>query len=92
MVCAFSPTGKTLLSGSWDNHICVWDFRGANDWRQSSPACLAELRDHQNTVWDIAFNPSNCGEQFASASADGTVRIWDSPEFEEEEEEGSRFK
>lgn len=32
------------------------------------------LEGHQGTVWQVVFSPS--GERIASASADGTIRLW----------------
>lgn len=57
-------------------------------WDPLTMRCTAELRGHEplsemdiysgrsrkSQVYDLALSP--CGEKFASASADGTVRIW----------------
>src|SRR5207244_790054 len=35
------------------------------------------LRDHGWAIFDVAFNPNPEVSLLASASADGTIRIWD---------------
>jgi WD40 repeat protein len=42
---------------------------------------LGQLFGHTNWVWDVEFSPS--GEILASASADGTIRLWDPEAFTE---------
>lgn len=44
------------------------------DPAQQAPADPRILTGHSNMVWDVAFDPT--GNQIVSASADGTVRIW----------------
>jgi WD40 repeat protein len=41
-----------------------------SDWN----ACLQTPEGHSNAVWSVAFSPDD--QQLASASDDGTVKIW----------------
>jgi WD40 repeat protein len=66
---AFSPDGKTLVSGSRDHTVRVWD---ADSGEQ-----LANLRGHLGQVAEVAFLP---GGRIVSAPADLTkedgVKVW----------------
>ena len=61
---AFSPDGKTLASGSWDNTIILWDVSN----RQSPVQLGAPLSGHGIVVDSVAFSPD--GKTLASGSAD----------------------
>jgi WD40 repeat protein len=63
---AVSPDGKTLVSGSWDGTVKVWDV-AANRERQTFPALVSKLSA-------LAISPT--GETFATA-ADQTVCVWE---------------
>ncbi|NET06274.1 MAG: hypothetical protein F6K16_16540 [Symploca sp. SIO2B6] len=64
---AFSPDSKTIVSGSWDGTIRLWDSSG-------NPIA-PPLRGHQDEVRSVAF--SSDGKTIVSGSDDGTIRLWD---------------
>ncbi|KAG2740990.1 WD40 repeat-like protein [Suillus brevipes Sb2] len=63
---AWSPDGKTLISGSHDHSIRTWNTK---TWKQ-----LAVLNEHTGVVTGVAISPN--GRILASASLDNTVRFW----------------
>ncbi|NJS41979.1 hypothetical protein HC766_06885 [Candidatus Gracilibacteria bacterium] len=63
---AFSPDNQTLVSGSWDCTIRLWEI--------STGQCFKILRGHTDPVAAVAFSPD--GSAIASASYDCTVRLW----------------
>jgi WD40 repeat protein len=64
---AFSPDGKQLASGSWDETVRLWDT--------AAGTLLQILEGHSSPVESVAFSPD--GKQLASGSCDKTVRLWD---------------
>jgi WD40 repeat protein len=63
---AFSLDGQTLVSGSSDETVRLWDLSG-----RSAPIVLS---GHEETVFAVAFSPD--GQTVVSGSWDDTIRIW----------------
>lgn len=70
---AFSPDGKVLASTGADGVIVLWDMTQPD--RLALP--YQYLTGHNTTIYDVAFSPDPNSQQFASASADKTVILWD---------------
>jgi len=64
---AFSPDGKTALSGSHDGTVKWWDL--------STGRVLKSLDGHSYYVSSVAFSPE--GKTALSGSEDNTVKWWD---------------
>ena len=65
---AFSPDGKTLVSGGLDSAIRLWDVAKRAPIGQP-------LLGHRDNVYSVAFSPD--GRAVASGSGDGSVMLWD---------------
>jgi len=60
---AFSPDGKSVVSGSWDKTVRIWDV--------ASGAETQKLEGHSTNVNSVAFSPD--GKSVVSGSGDKTV-------------------
>ena len=65
---AFTPDGARLLAGTGDGRLFSWDL--ADRVARGEPAVVHGTND----VWEIVVDPA--GERVATASSDGTTRVW----------------
>jgi len=86
---AFSPDGATIVSGSYDKTIKVWDAGTfARQIPHPAPKLSAPTLDtaslelkaekqsaHSDTVRSVAFSPD--GLSIVSGSDDETIKVWD---------------
>ncbi|CAK4034959.1 related to phospholipase a-2-activating [Lecanosticta acicola] len=63
---AFSPDGKKVISGSWDQQVFVWDV--------DSGSVTAELTGHGANVWGILVYDEKL---VLTACADKIIRVFD---------------
>ncbi|KAJ3978738.1 WD40 repeat-like protein [Lentinula detonsa] len=64
---AFSPDGKRIVSGSWDESIRIWNA-------DTGEAIGDPLQGHLYGVSSVAFSPD--GKRIVSGSLDSSIRIW----------------
>jgi len=64
---AFSPDGRTLVSGSADKTIRLWSV--------STATLLRTLVGHTACVESVALSPD--GDSVAAGACDGTIKLWD---------------
>jgi WD40 repeat protein len=81
---AFSPDGSRLATAAFDGTAKVWRVSAALNARTAGSGGLEELYTligHTTGVYGIAFTPD--GSRLATASEDGTAKIWDTAHGQE---------
>ncbi len=63
---AISPDGRTIVSGSGDNTIKIWDL--------ATGRLKATLTGHSYSVYSVAISPD--GSTLVSGSYDNTIKVW----------------
>jgi RNA polymerase sigma factor (sigma-70 family) len=64
---SYSLDGKTLVAGSWDGAITVWDFE--------TRKVIREWDSHSDSVRAMALSPD--GNRLATAGRDSEISVWD---------------
>jgi WD40 repeat protein len=68
---AFSPDGSTLsVGGGYDNEVVLWDLLARKE--------RLTFVGHESSIRDVTFSPD--GKKLATASDDGTIRLWSAAE------------
>lgn len=71
MSCSFSADNRQIASGSMDKTIKIWNTVGQ---------CKYTVQDDAHTDWvsNVRFSPETKNPVLATASWDGTIKVWDS--------------
>ena len=64
----FTPDGKRLLAGTGEGRVFLWDVA------QHTTAATPIAAHGTNDVWELVVDPA--GQRVATASSDGTARVW----------------
>src|SRR3954469_11590964 len=65
----WSPDGKTLVTGAFDNTVRLWDAATRKE--------IKKFEGHANLVLSVAASPD--GKRILSGSLDKTAKVWQVP-------------
>ena len=85
---AFTPDGCRIVSGG-DRSIRIWDGRPWNDGERFGDDVVT-LRGHVDSVNAVVFHPRLA--ELATASTDGTIKIWNTETWRESRSVRTRFE
>uniref|UniRef100_A0A7E4W249 Striatin domain-containing protein n=1 Tax=Panagrellus redivivus TaxID=6233 RepID=A0A7E4W249_PANRE len=81
-----SPTGDQLYTAGLDGVICCWQVPSINidvHGLYDPSVLLMTLRGHTDAIWSVNYHSST--NRLLSASADGTIKVWDLSTSDESE-------
>jgi len=67
---SFSPNGRRIVTGSWDNSARIWDVSTGQD-------LVKLVGGHTAAINHCTFSPDAAGRYVLTASDDGTAKLWE---------------